>query len=69
MSRVPTMPTGMIGAPVRSEALGLTGAAVTVPRDEWWQALADTQLDTLMTDAAARRRVAEETLRFAESLR
>ncbi|MET0661343.1 MAG: efflux transporter outer membrane subunit [Steroidobacteraceae bacterium] len=40
-----------VGTPVRNEALGLTGAAPTVPRDEWWKAFADSQLDTLMTDA------------------
>ncbi|HKQ84443.1 MAG TPA: efflux transporter outer membrane subunit [Steroidobacteraceae bacterium] len=39
------------GAPIRSEVLGLTGTAENVPAEEWWQAFADAQLDTLMADA------------------
>jgi NodT family efflux transporter outer membrane factor (OMF) lipoprotein len=40
-----------VGEPLRAEALGLTGAALAVRKEEWWKAFGDPQLDALVADA------------------
>lgn len=40
-----------VGVPLRDSALGLDGAAMTVPSEQWWKAFGDPQLDSLMSDA------------------
>lgn len=39
-----------VGEPVRSDAIGLAGPALSSPSEQWWQAFEDAQLDTLIAD-------------------
>src|SRR4051812_46893899 len=62
---------GWLGQPLSAEGVAAAygGLLDGMVADEPVAALPHVVTDTLMADAAARRRVAEETLRFAESLR